>query len=135
MAVEALSKPCNMWQGVRDQRGYGTLTINGVGVKAHRVAYRLHVGKIPRGMYVCHRCDNPPCFEPSHLFAGTPSDNQRDSVAKKRHWESRKTHCSNGHEYSTENTRIREGKRKCRQCDRDRQRAARDAKNNFGEIK
>lgn len=63
---------------------YGQITVNKRSEAVHRVVWTIYRGPIPRGMYVCHSCDNPICINPNHLFLGLCSDNIRDCVAKGR---------------------------------------------------
>jgi hypothetical protein len=82
--TERLDSGCLVWTGYRGPLGYGEMGDGRKSVRVHRVAYELTYGPIPEGMFVCHRCDNPPCVEPTHLFLGTPKDNVDDMVAKGR---------------------------------------------------
>jgi hypothetical protein len=75
---------CWEWQGAHDPWGYGNLGVAGVFKKAHRYAYELAVGPIPDGMDVCHRCDNPPCCNPDHLWLGTERQRSHDARTKGR---------------------------------------------------
>lgn len=79
--------PTECWEWKRSRSyGYGQFKFEGGGVRAHRYSWQLHNGKkIPNDLHVLHRCDNPPCVNPNHLFVGTPLDNTMDSVRKGRH--------------------------------------------------
>ena len=69
---------CLVWTGYRQPDGYGRVTVRSKQWKAHRLAYRDAWGKIPEGMIVRHKCDNPSCVNPTHLELGTDADNCRD---------------------------------------------------------
>lgn len=75
---------CILWMRYRNAKGYGSVGVAGEPKQAHRIAYELFVGPIPPGLHVCHRCDNPPCCNPAHLFVGTNQDNMDDRVKKGR---------------------------------------------------
>lgn len=74
---------CWGWSGFKHV-GYGRLRTDTGAVGAHRVSFEIHFGQIPDGLFVCHRCDNPECSNPRHLFLGTSGDNNRDCTAKGR---------------------------------------------------
>lgn len=82
---EGLVTPCWNWLGgKRGSLSYGGFWINGKPHSAHRVSYALFVGRIPKGLFVLHSCDNPSCVNPKHLFTGNHLRNMADRNAKGR---------------------------------------------------
>ena len=75
---------CWVWTGHKDNNGYGKFYYDREACLAHRVSYEIEYKAIPKGMYVCHHCDNPSCVRLSHLFLGTQTDNMQDSTKKGR---------------------------------------------------
>lgn len=75
---------CWLWVGSIGKNGYGIFSLRYKNVYAHRVAWVSMYGDIPEGMCVLHRCDNPRCCRPAHLFLGTHADNARDRERKGR---------------------------------------------------
>jgi HNH endonuclease len=89
-----ITKPgCREWMGQRDSKGYGVLSRGGQPQRVHRWVWRLANGPVLDGrirgmpgikLYVCHHCDNPPCFFLEHLYLGTHADNMADMKARRR---------------------------------------------------
>lgn len=83
---------CWPWIRGKTKSGYGEFMVDGRMRYAHREAYALANGPIPTGMFVCHKCDNPPCCNPAHLFLGTSRDNSVDMSRKGRAMAQRSPH-------------------------------------------
>lgn len=87
------SSECWVWRKLREYKKrkagniknpYTYINIGGQHIGIHRIAYVLAHGAIPEGLYVCHHCDNPPCCNPAHLYAGTAKDNAQDAIRRGR---------------------------------------------------
>jgi hypothetical protein len=76
---------CWIWKGGKDKNGYGRIRINKVEFGAHRLSWEIaNCAKIPQGLVVMHKCDNPICVNPNHLMVGTHGDNHTDCARKGR---------------------------------------------------
>ena len=130
---------CWNWTGYRDDSGYGVVRFGGSARRSHRVSYEIHFGEFDKELKVLHRCDNPSCVNPDHLFLGTHAANMVDMVEKKRHGAGSSAiterefyllrpdmrtsdTCKNGHVFSGSNLRIKRINnrfaRVCRSCER-----------------
>jgi hypothetical protein len=78
------STQCWIWTAAKQKTGYGRFKINGILQSAHRVSWELKYGLITKDKWVLHRCDNPSCVRPDHLFLGDRSDNMLDAQQKGR---------------------------------------------------
>jgi hypothetical protein len=88
--IEALKKRvsiqpngCWEWTGARNSKGYGKVSWQGKEMRVHRIFHEHFNGPLPEGMNACHHCDNPPCCNPEHLFAGTALDNEWNKIDKR----------------------------------------------------
>jgi hypothetical protein len=109
---------CWEWTAAKTTAQYGAfMKVKGVQILAHRFSYELTHGDIgDRKLFVCHRCDNPACVNPAHLFLGSHQQNVDDKMSKGRHYCTLKTECKLGHPLSGDNLYVSQGKRSCKQC-------------------
>jgi len=122
---------CDEWEGTLSSNGYGLIFPYDpdkkatVTMRVHRMVWMQDNGPIPDDLLVMHSCDNRKCINIQHLSLGTPSDNILDSADKKRHHNSRKTHCPYGHPYAGHNLIEKTYRgwraRQCRTCRNERE--------------
>jgi hypothetical protein len=122
---------CWNWTGNLRNWRYGGIYYSGRDESVHRVVAHLYLGfDLASPLEVCHRCDNPRCFNPKHLFVGTHLENMQDMVKKGR--SNYPDACGKGHPFSLENTYVHERdgsvRRGCRSCNKEANRQYRQRK-------
>lgn len=82
--VKVQENGCWNWLGSTNNDGYGSFQINKKRYRSHKASYLLFVGEFDQSLYCLHKCDNPSCVNPDHLFLGTQKDNMQDAKRKGR---------------------------------------------------
>ncbi len=106
---------CWLWIGSATDRGYGQFWFNGKPIMAHRAAYEIAKGPIPKDLVIDHLCRVHRCVNPDHLEVVTRGENVLRGIGPGA-INKTKTHCKRGHEFTVENTYIYKGTRNCRSC-------------------
>jgi len=119
--IQVSDAGCWEFQGARRSKlGYGSICIGPKrSMSAHRAMWILMHGELETKQFVCHKCDNPLCCNPGHLFVGSLADNNRDMASKGRYNHQKRTHCIHGHEFTPENTYVppsQPSRRVCKAC-------------------
>lgn len=116
--VVVTASGCWLWQGHANSLGYGEMGFKGRTWIITRLMWCATMGEFDPRLDICHTCDTPACVNPTHLWAGSRSQNVVDSVEKGRHFLAAATHCKRDHPLSGENLYVRnDGKRVCRICE------------------
>lgn len=122
---------CWEWTGAVTQRGYGRMSYRNQVYRVHRLAAHEWLGLdlADPTVKVCHRCDNPPCVNPDHLYLGDQKTNVQDMVQRGRNYPgpARWTHCARGHALIEGNTVGKKNPR-CRTCNNEQQRRRRQVR-------
>lgn len=110
---------CWLFQFGKDKEGYGNLTIGGVKYRVNRLSafifHKLDLESSEQSNHVLE-CRNKNCWAPWHIYNGTHSDNMKDRVKEGGNYNTNKTHCHRGHEFTKENVYWNKGWRVCRKC-------------------
>ncbi len=124
LVTKADDDACWLWNGAGSSKGYGQSKYQGRRIQATHLSLLLAGRPLPAGLFACHRCDNPRCVNPAHLFAGTPKDNTQDALKKGRlrKPDLSRTHCRSGHALTGDNLVLVDGQMACAECRRARSR-------------
>lgn len=105
---------CWLWDAACDTGGYAQISVGNKSKSAHRISYEMHVGPVPEGLVLDHKCRVRSCVNPDHLEPVT----NRENILRGDLWKVHglKTHCPKGHSYSQENSYLYRGSRHCKKC-------------------